>query len=349
MEFSAKQIAEFLKGTVIGNPEVLVTSLSKIEEGQPGTLSFLSNPKYTHYIYTTQASVVLVNKDFEPEKELQTTIIKVEDAYQSLALLLNMVEQSKPKKRGIHSLAFISPSATIGENVYIAPFVFIGENAVVGDNTQIYPHTFIGDNVKIGHNTKLYAGIKVYENCTIGNNCILHAGVVIGSDGFGFAPEKDGSYKKIPQIGNVIVEDDVEIGANSTLDSATMGSSILHKGVKIDNLVHLAHNVEVGNNTAMAAQCGVSGSTKIGKNCVFAGQVGLAGHITIADGTILGAQSGVASSVKKPNEIFLGSPIMPVVRTRKVYAITRSLPEMHATIIELQKEIKNLKETIKNL
>lgn len=348
MEFSAKQIADFLKGTVDGDSEISVNNLSKIEEGQPGTLTFLSNPKYTEYIYTTKASVVLVNKNFKPEKPVKATLIRVDDAYKSLALLLNLVEMSKPKKVGIDPLAYISTSAKIGENVYIAPFVYIGDNVEIGDNVRIYPHSFIGDSVKIGESTLFYAGVKIYDNCVIGSNCIFHAGVVVGSDGFGFAPETDGSYNKIPQVGNVVVEDFVEIGANTTVDCATMGSSVIRKGAKLDNLVHLAHNVEVGENTAIAAQCGVSGSTKIGKKCILAGQVGLAGHINIADGTTFGAQTGVASSIKTPNQVWLGSPAMPIARCRRVYAATRNLPDIQTSVLELQKEIQKLKEIIGN-
>lgn len=347
MEFSAQQIAEFLKGTIVGNPDIKVNDLSKIEEGKPGTLTFLSNPKYTEHIYTTQASIVLVNNTFTPEKPITATLIKVEDAYKSLALLLNLVEMSKPKKTGIDSSAHIAESAKIGENVYIAAFAFVGENTVIEDNAKIYPNTYIGDNAKIGENTTLFPGVTIYENCQVGKDCILHAGAVIGSDGFGFAPKKEGGYDKLPQIGNVVIEDNVEIGANTTIDCATMGSTIIKSGVKLDNLVHLAHNVEVGNDTAIAAQCGVSGSTKIGKNCILAGQVGLGGHISIADSTIFGAQTGVASSVKKPNGTFLGTPANDISKQRRVYAATRSLPELQATVIELKKEVETLKELLK--
>ncbi len=347
MEFSAQQIAEFLKGTIIGDPDIKVNDLSKIEEGKPGTLTFLSNPKYTEYIYTTQASIVLVNNTFTPEKPITATLIKVEDAYKALALLLNLVEISKPKKTGIDSSAHISESAKIGENVYIAAFAFVGDNAVVEDNAKIYPHSYVGDNAKVGENTTLFSGVKIYENCQIGKDCILHAGAVIGSDGFGFAPKKEGGYDKLPQIGNVVIQDNVEIGANTTIDCATMGSTMIKSGVKLDNLVHLAHNVEVGENTAIAAQCGVSGSTKIGKNCILAGQVGLGGHITIADNTIFGAQTGVASSVKKPNGTYLGTPANDISKQRRVYAATRSLPDLQATVIQLKKEVEALKELLK--
>jgi len=348
MNFSAQQIAAFLKGTIIGNPEVTVSNLSKIEEGQPGSISFLSNPKYTEYIYTTKASIVLVNNNFEPKKPISATLIKVDDAYKSLALLLNLVEQNKEKKTGIDPLAFISKTATVGENVYIGPFAFIGENAIIGKNSLVYPSSFIGDNVKIGENTIIFSGVKIYENCIIGNNCILHAGAVIGSDGFGFAPIEDGSYDKIAQIGNVIIEDSVEIGANSTIDCATMGSTIIHNGCKIDNLVQIAHNVEIGENTAIAAQSGIAGSTKVGKNCIFAGQVGISGHLSIANGTRFGAQSGVSSSIKKENLTLLGTPIQDINKFKRSNAVYRNLPELQNIVTELQKEIKRLKEIIEN-
>jgi UDP-3-O-[3-hydroxymyristoyl] glucosamine N-acyltransferase len=311
-------------------------------------LTFLSNPKYTEYIYTTKASIVLVNNTFVPEKPIDATLIKVEDAYKSLALLLNMVEQSKAKKTGVDSLAFVSPSAKIGENVYIGPFVYIGEHVVIGDNTRIHPHVCLNDNVNIGSDSTLFSGVKIYENCLVGNRCILHSGAVVGSDGFGFAPNPDGSYNKIAQIGNVVIEDDVEIGANSTIDCATMGSTIIRKGVKLDNLVHLAHNVEVGENTAMAAQCGVSGSSKIGKNCILAGQVGIAGHLNIADRNIFGAKSGVPSSIKTENGTWIGAPILEVRNFRRTVAVHKHLPELQQTVLELQKELNRLKEIIEN-
>lgn len=345
MKFSAKQIADFLKGTVEGNPDVLVSDFSKIEEGKQGTLSFLSNSKYEPFLYTTEASAVLVNKDFQPNSPVKATLIKVEDAYKSLAMLLDMVEQSKPKKKGVDALAYVSPSAKVGENVYVAPFAYVGDNVELGNNVQIYPHTFVGDNVKLADATILYAGVKIYSNCIIGKKCIIHAGAVIGADGFGFAPE-NGVYKKIPQIGNVVIEDNVEIGANSTIDCATMGSTIIRKGVKIDNLVHLAHNVEVDENTAIAAQCGVAGSTKIGKNCVFAGQVGVVGHVKIADKSIFGAQAGVSHGVKEENQIWIGSPILPVRKFKRVTAVNNNILELRDTVFELQKELKALKEQL---
>ncbi len=346
MEFTAQQIADYLQGEIQGDPSVKVNDFSKIEEGKPGTLSFLSNPKYSSFIYDSQASIVLVNKDFLPEKEVQATLILVDDAYHSLALLMSLVDQSKPKKTGISSLASISSTAKIGENTYIAPFVFIGENVIIGKNSVIYSHCSIEDGVKLGENVSLFAGVTIYNDCVIGNNCILHSGSVIGSDGFGFAPTEDGSYKKIPQMGNVIVEDNVEIGANSIVDRATLGSTIIRKGVKIDNLVQIAHNVEVGENTVIAAQTGISGSTKLGKQCVLAGQVGLAGHLTIADGTIFGAQTGVPNSVKIPNQVLQGYPAIPVMNFHKSAIVHKNLPELQKLVYSMQKRIEELEKKI---
>ncbi len=346
MTFTAQQIADFLKGTIEGNPEVIVNNLSKIEEGQPGTLTFLANPKYTDYIYSTKASIVLVNSDFKPKEPINATLIKVADAYKSLGVLLNLVEQSKEKKTGIHPLAFIEKSAQIGENVYIGPFVYVGENTVINNDCRIYPHSFIGDGVSVGENSLFYSGVKIYDNCQVGNNCIIHGGTVIGSDGFGFAPTENGTYDKIAQIGNVIIEDDVEIGANCAIDCATMGSSRILRGAKLDNLVHLAHNVEIGQNTAVAGQVGVAGSTKIGKNCVFGGQVGVAGHITVADYSIFGAKSGVSSSTKKEHTTWMGAPVQEISDYRRSTAVIRNLPALQRTVTELQKEVQNLKKIL---
>lgn len=349
MEFTAQQIADYLGGKVQGNPSVKVQNFSKIEEGKPGTLSFLSNPKYSHYIYDSQASIILVNKDFEPEKEVQATLIRVEDAYQSLAVLLSLVEQTKPKKTGVSTLAFISSSAVIGENAYIAPFVYIGDNVTIGNNVTLHANCSVDDNSVLGNDITIFSGVNIYNNSVIGNNCILHSGVVIGSDGFGFAPTADGSYNKIPQLGNVILEDDVEIGANTTVDRATMGSTIIRKGVKLDNLIQIAHNVEVGTNTVMAAQSGIAGSTKVGKQCVFGGQVAINGHIKIADGTMLGAQSGVANSIKEPNQIFQGSPTLPISTFRRSSIVIKNLPELQKTIYALQKQIQDLENRINSI
>lgn len=309
MEFSAKQIAEFIQGEIVGNENATVHTFAKIEEGIPGAISFLSNPKYTPYIYTTQSSIVLVNKDFVPEQEIKATLIKVENAYDSLAKLLTLYEQSKPKKTGIDSLAYVASTAKIGENVYIAPFAYIGDYAEIGNDVMIHAHATIGEHVKIGNNCVVYPNTTVYHDCRIGNNCTLHAGSVIGADGFGFAPTPDG-YEKIPQIGIVILEDNVEIGANTCIDRATMGATIIHKGVKLDNLIQVAHNVEVGENTVMASQVGVAGSTKIGQWCMFGGQVGVAGHIKVGDKVTVGAQTGIAGSIKSDNTVQVHLPSM---------------------------------------
>ena len=344
MEFTAQQIADFLGGEIQGNPTVKVSDFSKIEDGRPGTLSFLSNPKYNQYIYDSQSSIILVNKSFEPDKEIQATLIRVDDAYKSLAILLSIVDQAKPKKTGISPLAYISNSAEIGDSVYIAPFVFIGEGVKVGKNTLIHAHCSLEDGAKLGENVCLHSGVKVYHNCEIGNNCIMHSGSVIGSDGFGFAPTEDGTYKKIPQMGNVVLEDDVEIGANTTIDRATLGSTIIRKGVKIDNLVQIAHNVEVGMNTVIAAQTGVSGSTKLGKQCTLAGQVGIAGHIQIADGTIFGAQAGQANSVTKSNQILMGSPAFDLRSFQRSSIAFKNLSDMQRLVYTMQKRIDELEK-----
>ena len=344
MEFSAQQIATFLNGTVEGDPNVKVSNFSKIEEGKTGTLTFLANPKYEHYIYSTKASIVLVNKDFSPIDVVPATLIRVENAYASLAMLLNMVEQSKKKECGVDSTAFIAESASVDENAYVGAFAYIGNNAKVGKNCRIYPYAYVGDNVIVGDSTILYPHVTVYDGCVVGCNCILHAGSVVGSDGFGFAPEGE-TYKKIPQLGNVIIEDDVEIGANTTIDRAVMDSTILRRGVKLDNLVQIAHNVEVGENTVMAAQVGIAGSVKIGKHCMFGGQVGLAGHIKIADHVNFGAQSGVISDIKEATTV-LGAPAIPAKNFMRSSAIFGRLPEMYRTIGQLQREIEELKKEL---
>ena len=326
MEFSAKQIAEFIQGTIIGDENATVHTFAKIEEGIPGAISFLSNPKYTNYIYDTQSSIVLVNKDFEPEKEVKATLIKVDNAYESLAKLLNLYEMSKPKKTGIDPLAYISPTAKIGENVYIAPFASVGDNAIIGDNTALHPHATVGSGAKVG------------------NNCILHAGSVVGADGFGFAPSPEG-YEKIPQIGIAILEDNVEIGANTCIDRATMGATIIHKGVKLDNLIQIAHNVEVGSHTVMASQAGVAGSTKVGEWCMFGGQVGLAGHIKIGNKVNLGAQSGVPGSIKDGQNL-IGTPPIELKNYFKSSVLFKKLPDMATELNNLKKEIEELKKQL---
>lgn len=342
MEFSAQEIASVLNGVVEGNPDVRVNNFSKIEEGKPGTLSFLANPKYEHYIYATEASIVLVNKDFVPSKELKTTLIKVENAYSSLAVLMNLVENAKNSKTGVASTAFIAATAVVGEDCYVGNFSYIGENTKIGKGCKIYPHAYIGDHVSIGENTVIYPHVTIYSDCYIGKSCIFHAGSVVGADGFGFAPEGD-IYKKIPQLGNVIIEDDVEIGANTTIDRAVMDSTVIRKGVKLDNLVQIAHNVEVGENTVMAAQVGIAGSVKIGKHCMLGGQAGLAGHIKIADRVSLGAQAGVISDVKE-GKTLLGAPAIDSKLFFRSSAVFGKLPDIYRTIGELQREVELLKK-----
>ena len=335
-----QQIADYLKGTVEGDGALKVSELSKIEEGRPGTLTFLSNPKYTQYIYTTQASACLVNKDFVAEQLLTTTLIRVDNAYECLAKLLTLVDSFKPKKQGLSAKSDIHETAKLGENVYVGAFVVIGANVVIGNNVKIYANTVIDDNVVVGDDSVIYAGVKIYEGCRIGKRCVLHAGVVVGSDGFGHAPDAEGRYHKIPQIGNVVIEDDVELGANTTVDRATMGSTIIRRGVKIDNLVQVAHNVEIGEDTVIAAQSGIAGSTKIGKHCMFGGQVGVAGHITIADGSIFGGKSGVTSTIKEPNKVWQGYPVMPIMGFRKLNVLQKQLPDLAHKIYDLEKKIK---------
>lgn len=344
MEFTAQQIADFLNGTVDGDPAIKVNTFSKIEEGIHGSLTFLANPKYEHYIYRTKASIVLVNNDFTPESPVPATLVRVANAYAALAALLNMVEQAKPKKKGIDPAAFVSESARIGEGCYIGNFAYIGENTCIGENCMIYPYAYVGDYTNIGDNTIIYPHVSVYEGCRIGRNCILHSGAVVGSDGFGFAPEGE-SYSKIPQTGNVLIEDNVEIGANTAIDRAVMGSTVIREGVKLDNLVQIAHNVEVGENTVMAAQTGIAGSVKIGRHCMFGGQVGLAGHITIADNVTFGAQAGVISSVKETTTL-LGAPAIQARNFMRSSAIFSRLPDMYRTMGEMQREIEELKKQI---
>ncbi len=341
MEFTAQQIASFLDGEIIGDPNSVVTKLNKIEEGEKNGLSFLSNPKYNHFLYSTKASVVIVNKDFVPEKEFDTTLIKVEDAYGAFATVLQTYEKARQdQKIGISKSAHIDSSAKIGNRVYIGEFVYIGANVVIGDGTRIYPQAYIGDDVTIGFDCFIHPGAKIMHQCVIGNECTLHAGAIIGSDGFGFAPQQNDDFRKVPQIGNVILEDRVDIGANTTIDRATMGSTIIRRGVKLDNLVQIAHNVEIGENTVMASMCGVSGSSKIGKNCMFGGQVGIAGHLTIADGVKLAAMSGVAASILKPNSVEMGAPSFGHKPFLHSYVYFRKLPELASKIKALEKEIK---------
>jgi UDP-3-O-[3-hydroxymyristoyl] glucosamine N-acyltransferase len=342
MEFTAQQIADYLKGNVVGDPTTKVNDFSRIEEGLPGTITFLANPKYEHFIYTTKASIVLVNRDFSPVSAIEPTLITVPDAYVSLAMLLNLAEQSKNRKSGIDPSAFIAGTASLGENCYIGTFAYIGEEAVIGKNCMIYPHVYIGDKVKIGDNTIVYPHVVIYEGCVTGNNCIIHAGAVIGADGFGFAPE-NGEYKKIAQLGNVILEDDVEVGANTTIDRAVIGSTLIHKGVKLDNLIQIAHNVEIGKNTVMASQVGIAGSTKVGANCMFGGQAGISGHLNIGDNTQIGAQSGIISNVEA-NARLMGTPSIPIKKFMRASIIIEKLPEIYQTLNQLQKEVEELKK-----
>ncbi|TLX76191.1 UDP-3-O-(3-hydroxymyristoyl)glucosamine N-acyltransferase [Labilibacter sediminis] len=343
MEFSAKQIAELIDGVVVGNPDVIVNNISKIEEGKPSTISFLSNPKYVPYIYTTEASVVIVNKSFVPDKEVPATMIQVEDAYYSVARLMQMYLDSKPRKTGIEQPSYISESATLGDFPYLGAFAYIGDNVKIGNNVSIYPNTYIGDNVTIGDNCILYAGVKIYHDCVIGNNCILHAGSVVGSDGFGFAPDKNNEYTKIPQVGNVVVEDNCELGANTALDRATMGSTILKKGVKLDNFVQIAHNAEIGENTVIAAMSGVAGSTTIGKNCMFGGHSGVVGHLKIADGVKLGAYTGVAGNIKQEGAAYRGTPAFDANAFARSWVNLRKLPDLAKEVRDLKQEIQKLK------
>ncbi len=343
MKFTAKQIALALNGTVEGDENVEVSNLSKIEEGKPGTLSFLANPKYTPYIYDTKSDIVIVSKDFEPERPVKTTLIHVDDPYASFASLLEMYQQTKKRPAEISKNSYVAPTAKIGKNVYIGEFVSIGENSIIGDNCQIFPNTTIGYNCKIGNGTIINAGCKIYDDTVIGDECILHAGVVIGSDGFGFAPQQDNNYKKVPQIGNVVIEDFVEIGANSTIDRATLGSTIIRKGVKLDNLIQVAHNVEIGENTVVAAQSGISGSTKIGKNCMIGGQVGFIGHLTIADEVKVAAQSGVGKSIKEKGMVVEGSPAFNVRDFQRSYIHFRNFDRHVKRINSLERKTDLLK------
>lgn len=344
MEFTAKQIASFLSGEIEGNPDISVHTLSKIEEGTTGSLTFLSNPKYTAYIYTTEASVVLVNRDFVAEQPISATLIRVDDPYQSLAILLTMVSQAKPVKTGIDPRTAIAASATLGENVYVGAFVVVGEKSQIGNNTQLHPQVYIGDGVRIGSGCIIYQGAKIMDDCVVGNGCILQPGAIIGADGFGFVPQNAGDYQKIPQIGIVILEDNVEIGANTTIDRATMGSTIIRKGVKLDNLIQVGHNVEIGDNTVIAAQTGIAGSTKVGKGCMIGGQVGMAGHIHVADGAMIGAQSGLTNSVLDTSYALFGTPAMNNKKFARSFAIYKQLPDLNMEIGKLRKEIEALKK-----
>ena len=345
MKFTAAQIAVILECEVEGNPEIEVSKLSKIEEGIPESLSFLANPKYTQYIYTTNASIVIVNKTFKAEKDIKSTLIRVEDAYKSFSKLLEFYNEVKNNKSGIEQPSFISESSKIGNNEYIGAFTYIGENVVIGNNVKIYPNCYIGDNTTIGDNCVLFAGVKVYSETQIGNNCKIHSSSTIGSDGFGFAPDENGEYKAIPQIGNVIIEDNVDIGSGSTIDRATLGSTIIRKGVKLDNQIQIAHNVEVGKNTVIAAQTGIAGSTKIGENCMIGGQVGIVGHLVIGNGVKIQAQSGITKNLKDGDTV-QGTPAFGYSDFNKSYVYFRNLPKIAATVNKLEKDFSQENQKI---
>ena len=340
MKFTAAQIAVILEGEVEGNSEIEVSKLSKIEEGGPESLSFLANPKYTQFIYTTKASIVIVNKIFKAEKEINSTLIRVEDAYKSFSKLLEYYNQVKMNKTGIENPVFISKSAIYGENIYIGAFAYLGENIKIGNNTKIYPNVYIGDNVTIGDNVILFSGAKIYSDTIIGDNCVIHSSAILGADGFGFAPNEKGEFIKVPQTGNVIIEDNVDVGAATSIDRATLGSTIIRKGVKLDNHIQIAHNVEIGKNTVIAAQTGIAGSTKIGENCMIGGQVGIVGHITIGNNVKIQAQSGIGRNVKD-NEILQGSPALPYSDYNKSYVYFKNLPKTMNRINILEKTITN--------
>lgn len=342
MKFTAEQIAQILEGEVFGNPEVEVSKLSKIEEGKEGSLTFLSNPKYTPYLYTTQASITIVNSDLDLEKEISTTLIKVENAYKAFSKLLEFYNQVKNNKTGRENPHFIADSAVIGQNEYIGAFSYIGENVEIGENVKIYPNVYIGDNVIIGDNTVIFSGVKIYSETEIGKNCTIHSGSIIGSDGFGFAPNEQGTYDKVPQIGNVIIEDNVDIGAASTIDRATLGSTIIREGVKLDNQIQIAHNVEIGKNTVIAAQTGVAGSSKVGENCMIGGQVGIAGHLTLGNNIKIQAQSGIGRNLKD-NDVVQGSPAFGYGDYNKSYVYFKNLPKLAASINKLEKELSSQK------
>lgn len=338
MKFTATQIAGILQGEVEGNPETAVHKLSKIEEGEIGSLTFLANPKYTPHIYSTKASITIVNKDFVPEQTLSTTLIKVEDAYKSFSKLLEYYNQVKNNKVGIESPSFISESAAYGKGFYLGAFSYLGENVKIGDDVKVYPNVYIGDNVTIGNNVLLFAGAKIYSESIIGDGCVIHSGAIIGADGFGFTPNENGEYSKVPQTGNVILEANVDVGAGTTIDRATLGSTILRKGVKIDNQIQIAHNVEIGEHTAIAAQTGIAGSTKIGKNCLIGGQVGIVGHITIGDRVRIQAQSGIGRNVKD-DEVLQGSPALNYGDYNKSYVYFKNLPKLASQVSDLEKKI----------
>ncbi|WP_431108799.1 UDP-3-O-(3-hydroxymyristoyl)glucosamine N-acyltransferase [Winogradskyella poriferorum] len=338
MKFTAEQIAGILEGTVVGDPNIEVSKLAKIEEGTKGSLTFLANPKYKSYIYTTKSSITIVNSDFEPEEAISTTLIKVEDAYGAFTKLLEYYNQIKLNKSGIEQPSFVSDSAKIGDDIYIGAFTYIGDNVKLGNNVKIFPNSYIGDNVIVGDNTIVFSGGKIYSDCIIGNNCVINSGAIIGADGFGFAPNEKGEYSKVPQIGNVILEDFVDVGAGTTIDRATLGSTVIRRGVKLDNQIQIAHNVEIGKNTVIAAQTGIAGSTKIGENCQIGGQVGIVGHISIGNNVKIQAQSGIGRHVKD-NEVLQGSPALTYGDYNKSYVYFKNLPKIVKSINEIEKKV----------
>lgn len=338
MKFTAEQIAGILEGQVVGDPNVEVSQLAKIEEGKKGSLTFLANPKYKPYIYSTKASITIVNTDFEPDEKLSTTLIKVEDAYSAFTRLLEYYNQIKLNKVGVEEPSFISESSPLGDNCYLGAFAYVGNNVKIGHNVKIYPNAFIGDNVVLGDNTIVFSGAKIYSDCVIGQNCVINSGAIIGADGFGFAPNEKGEYSKVPQIGNVILEDYVDIGAGTTIDRATLGSTVIRRGVKLDNQIQIAHNVEIGKNTVIAAQTGIAGSTKIGENCQIGGQVGIVGHITIGNNVKIQAQSGIGRHVKD-NEVLQGSPALTYGDYNKSYVYFKNLPKIVKNINDLEKKV----------
>ena len=347
MEFTAELIAGYLGGEVAGDPQATVSTFAKIEEAKPGALAFLANPKYEHYIYGTEASIVIVNKSFEPTAPVAATMIRVEDAYSCFAKLLELYVANKPQKIGVSPLASIHETASVGEGAYVGEYAVIGKGVRTGRNCKIYPQTYLGDNVRIGDNVTLYPGVKIYEGCRIGNDVTIHAGSVIGADGFGFAPDENGVFHKIPQIGNVRIEDEVEIGANTCIDRATMGSTVIHRGVKLDNLIQIGHNVTIGADTVAASQVGIAGSSKVGTGCMMGGQVGIAGHLTIGDKVSIASKSGISNSIPD-GETYMGSPAMPGIKYHRAHAVFRNLPDLSYKVRQLEKELVKLKAELEN-
>ncbi|CAG5087515.1 UDP-3-O-(3-hydroxymyristoyl)glucosamine N-acyltransferase [Parvicella tangerina] len=342
MEFTAEQIAQLLGGRVEGDKKAIVRDMAKIEEAKQGTITFLANPKYEEFIYTTGATIALVNDTFKPVKGLpdSLTLIRVEDAYQCLTKLLGYYDQLSQDKKGVEEPSFVDESARLGADCYVGAFAYIGKNVSIGKNVKIYPHVYIGDGAVIGDESTLFSGVKVYHKCVVGKACTIHSGAIIGSDGFGFAPSSANNYQKVPQIGNVVLEDYVEVGSNTTIDRATMGSTVIRKGVKLDNLIQIAHNVEIGENTVIAAQTGVAGSTRLGKNMMIGGQVGIVGHIRLADGVKIAAQSGVGQNIIHENAIVQGSPAFNIGDYKRSYVLFRSLPKLREQILDLQKKLE---------